>query len=111
MAAPLSRADAEEVLADVYQVASKKIHDFDTARQLTGAIVILCDELGRKEDSPETPGRLPKTVARLRKGFNLQEDLRVRVEETLQQSLGRRSGFQPAVFSRLISSLDSSGGE
>ncbi len=106
LATSFTAATIIDVLDDVYQVAGQELKDYDTARQLTGAIVILCDELALVDNNRPRSQRAVDRLGKLRKGFNLHVDMRTRVEETLKQSLQRRASFKPEVFARLISSLE-----
>ncbi len=103
---PLTTTKVVDILEEIYQVAGQELKDYDTARQLTGAIVIICDELAKIDKERPVPRQLANRINKLRTGFNLHEDKRKRVEETLKQSLHRRAGFKPAVFARLISLLE-----
>jgi len=106
LATPFTTAKIVDVLDEVYQAADQQLKDYDTARQLTGAIVIICDELALVDTTRATPQRVADRLGKLRTGFNLHVDMKARVEETLKQSLQRRAGFKPEVFARLISSLE-----
>jgi hypothetical protein len=44
---PLDEAKVREILDQLLQVAAEGNHDFDTARQLTGAIYVIAEELSR----------------------------------------------------------------
>ncbi len=105
MAVPLTTTKVVDVLDEIYRVSGQELRDYDTARQLTGAIIILCDELAKIDSDRSVPQPMVKQLERLRKGFNLHEDSLRQIEETLNESLRRRAGFKPGNFARLISRL------
>ncbi len=119
---PLDQSRVSEVLQTLLEVAADGKHDYDTARQLTGAIIVVADELQRSGVSDDW---LAKLLTQLRKwkegGFALSankgnrtkenEEKQVknndgkRDEDPLQEQLEVRADFKPALFMEHMSAM------
>jgi hypothetical protein len=106
-AMPLDQAQVREVLQTLLEVASDGKHDYDTARQLTGAIIVIADELHR---SGVRDAWLTELLGQLRKwsetGFALAANEDKQVEDRLQDQLEARAlVFKPAVYMQAMSAM------
>jgi hypothetical protein len=105
---PLDQARVREILDQLLQVAADGTHDFDTSRQLTGAMVVVAEELSRS--GAQVKG-LPNLLTRLKaleddeRGFALVSTADKRVENKFHLQLANRARFKPQVYSALMKSL------
>jgi hypothetical protein len=108
MAMPLDQAKVRQILDELLQTASSENHDFDTARQLTGATVVIAEELSRS--GAQVKG-LPNLLTRLKaleddeRGFALVSTTDKRVEDKFGLQLANRARFKPQAYAALMKSL------
>jgi hypothetical protein len=106
---PLNEAQVRSTLAKLLAVAAEGTHDFDTARQLTGAIYVVGEELSRS--GAQVPG-LDRLLVRLKtleddeRGFALVSTTDKRVEDKYHLQLANRARFKPAAYAALMKSLN-----
>lgn len=107
-AMPLDEAKVRTILANLLAVAAEGTHDFDTARQLTGAIYVVGEELARS--GAQVPG-LDTLLTRLKtleddeRGFALVSTDDKRVEDKFHLQLANRARFKPTAYTALMKTL------
>ncbi|WP_146451141.1 hypothetical protein [Bythopirellula polymerisocia] len=109
---PLDEVQVGEILDFLLGIAAEGCHDYDTARQLSGAITVVAGELSRS--GAQVPGlsNLQKQLANLNvRGFALVSTDDKHVEAKFHQQLSNRARFKPRVFSALMASLRESTGK
>jgi hypothetical protein len=101
----LDEAQVRIILAKLLDVAAEGTHDFDTARQLTGAIYVVGEELARSgADVPGLNAMLTKLKALEddERGFALVSTDDERVEDKFGLQLANRARFKPAAYAALM---------
>lgn len=105
---PLDESKVRKILARLLAVAADGVHDFDTARQLTGAIHVVGEELARS--GAQVPG-LDTLLTRLKtleddeRGFALVSTDDKRVEDKFHVQLANRARFNPTAYTALMKTL------
>jgi hypothetical protein len=105
---PLDEAKVRQILELLLNAAAEGTPDFDNARQLTGALYIVGEELARS--GAQVPG-LENLLTRLKaleddeRGFALISTSDKRVEDKFHLQLANRARFKPEVYSQLLKSL------
>ena len=105
---PLDETKVREILALLLDVAAEGTHDYDTARQLTGAIYVVGEELlrwGAKVQGLENLLTRLKILQDDERGFALVATDDKRVEDKFHLQLANRARFKPTVYSELLKSL------
>ncbi len=103
---PLDNERVSEILDQLITIAAKETHDYDTARQLAGAITVIADELSRSGSQVSGLENLLQQLQRFNeRGFALASTEDKRVENKYHQQLSYRARFKPRVFSALMASL------
>jgi hypothetical protein len=108
VAMPLDQAKVREILDQLLQVAADGTHDFDTARQLTGAMVVIAEELSRSGDQVKGLANLLTRLKELEddeRGFALVSTADKRVENKFHLQLANRARFKPQAYAALMKSL------
>ncbi len=105
---PLDAAQVEEILMLLVNATAEGTHDYDTARQLTGAIYVVGEEL--KRSGAQVPGLEPlltrlKALQDSEDGFALVSTEDKRVEDKFGLQLRNRARFKPKVYAELFKSL------
>ncbi len=101
---PLDQAKVREILAKLLDVAADGTHDYDTARQLTGALYVIAEELKRSGAQDQGLDELLESLKQLEgeRGFALVSTDDERVEDKLSLQLRNRAKFEPTVYSRRL---------
>jgi hypothetical protein len=105
---PLDQAKVRQILDELLEVASSTNHDFDTARQLTGAMVVIAEELSRSGAQVKGLGNLLTRLKALEddeRGFALVSTTDKRVEDKFGLQLANRARFKPQAYAALMESL------
>jgi hypothetical protein len=108
VAIPLDQARVREILDQLLQVAADGTHDFDTSRQLTGAMVVIAEELSRSGAQVKGLANLLTRLKALEddeRGFALVSTADKRVENKFHLQLANRARFKPQVYAALMKSL------
>jgi hypothetical protein len=105
---PLDATKVEEILMLLIDAAAEGTHDYDTARQLTGAIYVVGEEL--KRSGAQVQGLTPlltrlKTLEDSERGFALVSTEDKRVEDKFGLQLRNRAQFKPKIYAELLKSL------
>lgn len=107
-AMPLDQAKVRQILDVLLQTASSGNHDFDTARQLTGAMVVIAEELSRSGAKVKGLDNLLTRLKALEddeRGFALVSTDDKRVEAKFGLQLANRARFKPQAYAALMKSL------
>ncbi len=105
---PLDQTKVREILALLLDASAEGTRDFDTARQLTGAIYVVGEELKRSGAQVQGLDNLLtrlKTLQDDERGFALVATDDKRVEDKFHLQLANRARFKPTVYSQLLKSL------
>ncbi len=103
---PLDKESVRKILGLLLAVAAEGTHDYDTARQITGAISVVAEELSRSGAEVRGLSNLQQQLHALNeRGFALVFTEDKRVEDKFHQQLSNRARFKPRVFSALMASL------
>jgi hypothetical protein len=108
IAMPLDQAKVRQILDELLASASTQNHDFDTARQLTGAMVVIAEELSRSGAQVKGLANLLTRLKALEddeRGFALVSTDDKRVEDKFGLQLANRARFKPQAYAALMKSL------
>lgn len=105
---PLDAAKVKEILFLLVDATAEGTHDYDTARQLTGAIYVVGEEL--KRSGAQIQGLEPllarlKALEESERGFALVSTKDKRVEDKFGLQLRNRAQFKPKIYAELLKSL------
>lgn len=115
---PLDRDDATRALQLIAEVAAASTHNYDTARQLAGAVTVILDELKAGATAADIE-RITKTAEGLRdRNFYFTEKSltttatnggtkKVMVEALIQPLIENRAAYNPGQFSAQMARLAS----
>jgi hypothetical protein len=107
-AMPLDQNKVRQILDELLQTASTGNHDFDTARQLTGAMYVIAEELSRSGAQVKGLANLLTRLKALEddeRGFALVSTTDKRVEDKFGLQLANRARFKPQAYAALMKSL------
>ena len=100
---PLDDRQALAILTQLVTTASEETYDFDTARQLIGAMAVICEEFAQSNAEIPNLDTLRDELNRIRyEVFELSPQEEQRVEQRYPIVLEKRSKYKPERFQQLM---------
>ncbi|MCG8449066.1 MAG: hypothetical protein MI725_05740, partial [Pirellulales bacterium] len=99
----LGSKQALAILTDLITTATQQAYDFDTSRQLSGAMAVICQELDQAQTEVPYLSKLRQQLNQVRyQSFELSPQEEKSVELRYPVILERRARYQPEAFTKLM---------
>ena len=100
---PLDDAQALAILTQLATTAAEEPYDFDTARQVIGAMAVICEELAQSDAEFPNLDTLRDELNKIRyEVFELSPQEESRVEQRYPIVLEKRARYKPDRFQQLM---------